>query len=157
MSKFKEIELDTDLEKVFRATDTLVTHLSRELGRTESECIMAMVTWLEERQKTQYCRITVPKTEKTIDAAHVLEDAGIIFDSYGTTDGDPSSFLVTIELYDGDRNTVKQVHDVIAAAVGDEENLMDIFEVAMYSSVQDFNEDIYQHPKHVNPSSQTRH
>ena len=72
MSKFKEIELDAELEKVFSATDTLVAHLSRELGRTESECIMAMVTWLEERQKTQYCRITVPKTDKTIAAAQVL-------------------------------------------------------------------------------------
>lgn len=150
-------EVDKDLEKVFNATDTLVAHLSRELGRTEGECITAMVTWLEERQKTQYCRITVPKTGKTIAAAQVLEDAGITFDTYGTTDGDPLSFLVTIELYDGNRNPVKQVHDVISAAVGEEEDLMCIFEVAMYSSVQDFNEDIYQHPKHVNYSKQTRH
>lgn len=157
MSKFKEIELDAELEKVFSATDTLVAHLSRELGRTESECIMAMVTWLEERQKTQYCRITVPKTDKTIAAAQVLEDAGITFDTYGTTDGHQDYFLVTIELYDGDRKPVRQVHDVMSAAVDDCEHLMDIFEVAMYSSVHDFNEDIYQHPKHVNHAAQTRH
>lgn len=150
-------EIDPELEKVFRATDTLVAHLSRELGRTEGECIMAMATWLEERQKTQYCRITVPKTQKTIAAAQVLEDCGITFDTYGTTDGDPFSFLVTIELYDGDRRPIQQVHDAISSAVDHDKNLMDIFEVAMYSSVHDFNEDIYQHPKHVNPSNQTRH
>lgn len=157
MSKFKEIELDTGLEKVFSATDTLVAHLSRELGRTEVECIIAMVSWLEDRQKTQYCRIAVPKTEATIAAALVLEDAGITFDTYGTTDGDPSLFLVTIELYEGDRQPIRQVHDVISAAVDDDKNLMDIFDVAMYSSVQDFYEDMYQHPKHVDYSKQTRH
>jgi hypothetical protein len=142
MSKFKEIEIDTDLEKVFRATDTLVAHLSKELGRTEDECIMAMVTWLEERQKTQYCAITIPKTDKTIAAAIVLEDIGIIFDTYGTTDNDPHTFLAVLELYDGNREPVKQIHDAIAGALGDDEYLMELFEVRMDSCAEEFNSEL---------------
>ena len=128
-----------ELEKVFSATDTLVAHLSRELERTEGECIMAMVTWLEERQKTQYCAITIPKTDKTIAAAIVLEDIGIIHDTYGTTGDDPHTFLAVLELYDGDRDPVKQIHDAISGALGDDDHLMELFEVRMDSRAEEFN------------------
>ena len=143
--EFKEIELDSDLENVFKATDTLVAHLSRELGRTESDCVMAMVTWLEERQKTQYCAITIPKTDKTIAAACVLEDVGIIHDTYGTyprpngAGDDPHTFLAVIELYDGDRQPVKQVHDAVQCALDDDDHLMELFEVRMDSCAEEFN------------------
>ena len=140
MSEFKEI--DPELEKVFRATDTLVAHLSQALGRNASECIMAIVTWLEERQKTQHCAVTIPKTDKTIAAAIVLEDIGIIHDTYGTTGDDPHTFLAVLELYDGDRKPVKQIHDAVLSALGDDDHLMEFFEVRMDSCAEEFNSEL---------------
>lgn len=99
---------------------------------------------------TSYCRITVPKTDKTWAAAEVLENAGIIFDTYDIVGR--HSFLATIELYDGNRAPIRQIYDAIAAAADHCESLMKIFEVVIYSSAEDFNQDIYQHPKHVSYS-----
>ena len=44
-----EIDPNSDLEKLFRATDTFVAHMSLELCRSEAEVATAMLCWLEER------------------------------------------------------------------------------------------------------------
>jgi hypothetical protein len=52
-------ETDPELEHVFKATDALVSHLAKELGRTESECATAMFSWLEDRLESEVSFITL--------------------------------------------------------------------------------------------------
>ena len=50
---------DPELEHVFKATDALVEHLAKQLGRTESECATAMFTWLEDRLESEVSFFTL--------------------------------------------------------------------------------------------------